>query len=199
MASSLWNHNIHYYDFVLSLAAPGCQRALDVGCGPGLLARLLAQRCQEVVAIDMDHDAISRARVGGLSSRSIEFIEGDVMTHPFSPASFDLIALSATLHHLHLRPALIRMQELLKPGGVLAVVGLCRAETINDYARAAIAFPASWIFRLFRGYADVGAPVEDARETLSEIRSACHDLLPGACLRRRLFFRYSLSWRKPLQ
>lgn len=165
MALRPWNHNIHYYDLVLRLAGPGCQRALDVGCGQGLFARRLAQSCREVVAIDLDRDAISRARVSGGSQGSITFIEGDVMTYPFPNGSFELIALIATLHHLQLRPALVRLQELLKPGGVLAIVGLYRGETLTDRAFAALAFPVSWTIRLFRGYADVGAPVQDPRET----------------------------------
>ena len=197
MALRPWNHNIHYYDLVLRLAGPGCQRALDVGCGQGLLARRLAQRCREVVAIDIDRDAISRARTGGGSEGSIKFVEGDVMTYPFPNDSFDLIALIATLHHLQLRPALIRLQKLLKPGGVLAIVGFYRGETLTDRALAAVAFPVSWTFRLFLGYADVAAPVQDPRETFSDIRSACDVLLPGAILRRQLFFRYLLIWRKP--
>ena len=197
MALRPWNHNIHYYDFVLRLAPPGCPRALDVGCGRGLLARRLAQRCEEVIAIDIDRDVISRTGGSNGLEGTIRFVEGDVMTYPFPDDSFDLIALVATIHHLELRPALVRLQELLKPGGVLAVVGLYRADTLSDYALAAIAFPVSLMFRLLRGYADVGAPLQEPRETLREIRRECDMLLPGASLRRRIFFRYSLSWRKP--
>ena len=197
MALRPWNHNIHYYDFVLRLAVPGCPRALDVGCGQGLLARRMAQRCEEVIAIDIARDVISRTEVSSGLEGTVRFVEGDVMTYPFPDDSFDFIALVATIHHLELRPALVRLQELLKPGGVLAVVGLYRAETLTDYALAAVAFPVSWMFRLLRGYADVGAPLQEPRETLREIRRECDLLLPGASMRRRLFFRYSLSWRKP--
>lgn len=196
MALRPWNHNIQYYDFVVRLAAPDCQRALDVGCGQGLLAQRLAQRYPEVIAIDADRTAISRAKLDRASA-SITFIEGDVMTYPFPDDSFDLIALVASIHHLPLRPAMVRFQKLLRPGGVLAVVGLYRGEKLADLALAAVAFPVSWILRLFRGYADVSAPVQPPRETLREIRNECGLLLPGASLRRRLFFRYTLTWSKP--
>ena len=119
------------------------------------------------------------------------------MTYSFSDKSFELITAVATLHHLPLRPALLRFRQLLIPGGVLAIIRLYRGETFSDHALAAAAFPASWMFRLFRGYADVGAPVRDPRETLREIRSACDVILPGASLRKHLLFRYSLTWRKP--
>jgi ubiquinone/menaquinone biosynthesis C-methylase UbiE len=197
MLSPGWNHNIHYHDFILSLARPDCRRALDVGCGQGLLARQLAQHCREVVAIDIDRDTISQAKASGGPEARIKFVEGDVMTYPFSDDSFDLITAVATLHHLQLRPALARFQKLLRPGGVLAIIGLYRGGTLRDRALAPIAFSASWMLRLVRGYTDVGAPVQGPRETLQEIQRACDLLLPEASLRRRLLFRYSLAWRKP--
>jgi SAM-dependent methyltransferase len=158
----------------------------------------LAQRCQEVIAIDMDHDAIVQARSGGGQEGRIQFVEGDVMTYPFPDDDFDLIAAVATLHHLQLRPALVRFRQLLRPGGVLAIIGLYRGETLSDLAISAAAFPVSWGLRLIRGYADVGAPVQDPRDTLREIRTACDSFLPGAFLKRQLLFRCSLTWRKPL-
>jgi SAM-dependent methyltransferase len=192
-----WNHNIHYHDLVLAAAAPGCRRALDVGCGHGLLARRLAQHCQQVIAIDKDRDVISRARAGGDREGRIKFVEGDVMTYPFPEDNFELIAAVATLHHLQLQPALARFRKLLMPGGVLALIGLYRGETLSDLAFSAAAFPVSWGLRLVRGHADVGAPVQNPNETFRDIRSACDVLLPGACLKRCLLFRYSLVWRKP--
>jgi trans-aconitate methyltransferase len=126
------------------------------------------------------------------------FVEGDVMTHPFPNDSFDLIAAVAVLHHLPLGLALTRFQNLLRTGGVLAVVGLYRAHTLEDYAWAAAAFPASWMLRCVRRQVDVAAPVQEPKETLHEIRSACDRLLPGADFRRHLLFRYSITWRKPV-
>jgi 2-polyprenyl-3-methyl-5-hydroxy-6-metoxy-1,4-benzoquinol methylase len=192
-----WNHNIHYHTLVLRSIPPGCRRALDVGCGRGLLALELASRCQEVIAIDNDHEALSWAMTNGSSQPGITFVEDDVMTHRFAPGNFDFIAAVATLHHLPLRPALARFRDLLKPSGVLAIIGLYRGETLVDLAQAAAAFPASWMLRCMRGCSDVGAPVKNPAETLREIRIACNDLLPGAAIRRHLLFRYSLVWRKP--
>ncbi len=49
-----WSHNIHYHHILLQAIPPNCRRALDVGCGRGLLARELAHHSPEVVAIDAD-------------------------------------------------------------------------------------------------------------------------------------------------
>jgi hypothetical protein len=40
-------------------------------------------------------------------------------------------------------------------------------------------------------------PVRDPATTLAEISAAARTCLPGATLRRRLFFRYTLRWDKP--
>jgi SAM-dependent methyltransferase len=195
MNASAWNHNIHYHDLVLRSVPPGCRRALDVGCGQ-LLARHLATHCQEVIGIDVDPDTLSCARsVSGAETR-ITFIDGDVMTHAFDD-SFDLVTAVAVLHHLPLRPALARFQNLLRSGGILSIIRLYRGSAPSDYALAAVAVPANWALRCRYCYTEVGAPVQDPRETLHEIRTACDVMLPGAVIRRRLLFRYSLNWCKP--
>ena len=49
-----WNHNVHYQPVILRAVPPGCGATLEVGCGDGLLASRLAERCAEVTAIDRD-------------------------------------------------------------------------------------------------------------------------------------------------
>ena len=192
-----WNHNIHYHDIVLRAVPRNCHRALDAGCGQGLLARQLAPHCEEVIAIDADRDTLLRGRSASESEPRITFVQGDVMSYAFCDQSFELITAVATLHHLPLRLALARFRELLRPGGVLAVTGLYRADSIQDYACAAAAFPVSWMFRCLRHRAEVGAPLQEPDETLGEIRAACDAILPGGSFRRHLLFRYSFIWRKP--
>jgi SAM-dependent methyltransferase len=192
-----WNHNIHYHDVIFRALPPNCKSALDVGCGHGLLARQLANRCDRVAAIEFDHETFLRGNAAGNSEGDITFVEGDVMTYPFPSDSFDLISVVATLHHLPLEPALIRLRGLLQPGGVLAIVGLYRVHTVQDLAFAAVGKPASWILRHFRSPTEVNAPLQEPRETLNEIQAACNAILPGNKLRRHLLFRYSVVWRKP--
>lgn len=197
MKEKRWNHNIHYHPVILRAIPDNCRRAIDVGCGQGFLAADLVQKCQEVVALDTDRDAIQSAQERLKSNRRIKFVMNDVMTHPFQKGDFDLITLVATLHHLPLESALVRFRDLLRPGGVLVVVGLYRASTVLDFAIAAIAFPTSWALGFIRGRTEVGAPIQDPRETLSEIKSAFESVLPSTAFRRNLLFRYTAIWRKP--
>jgi len=192
-----WNHNIHYHDIVLQAVPPSCHRALDIGCGAGLLARQLARRCEVVLAIDADRDTLTRALAASPLEAGIQFVEGDAMSYPFPEGSFDLVTAVASLHHLPLRPALGRFRSLLKPGGTLAVIGLYRVSGIEDHAWAAAAIPASWVLRRMRPRTKIEAPLQEPKETLREIRAACDDLLPGGVFRRHLLFRYSFVWRKP--
>jgi SAM-dependent methyltransferase len=192
-----WNHNIHYHHIALRATPADCNRVLDVGCGQGLFARKLAQYCREVIAIDSDRTTLDRGNsLSGLEPR-IRLVEGDVMTYPLCEGSFDLVTAIAVLHHLPLRSALVRFRQLLRPGGILVVIGLYRLHLLEDYAFAAAAVPTSWMIRLLRGRAEVDAPLQEPSETLREIRAACNDLLPGGKFRRHLLFRYSFIWRKP--
>ena len=120
------------------------------------------------------------------------------MTFAFAERSFDFIALIATLHHLPLKPALTRFRDLLRPGGVLAVVGLYRLHTLSDMAWAAAAVPVSWWWRLTKNYEEVAAPIRDPNETLEEVRATVRRMLPGATFRRELLFRYSIVWTNPV-
>jgi SAM-dependent methyltransferase len=192
-----WNHNIHYHDIALRAIPSGCQRALDAGCGGGLLARQLVRHCEEVIAIDADRDTLMRARAASESEPRTTFVEGDVMNYAFCDDSFDLITAVATVHHLPPGLALARFRKLLRSGGVLAVIGLYRARAIQDYALAVAAFPASWMFRCLHHRADVEAPLQEPKETLREIRAECAAILPGGAFRRHLLFRHSFVWRKP--
>jgi ubiquinone/menaquinone biosynthesis C-methylase UbiE len=72
-----WNHNVHYQPVILRAVPPGCGAALEVGCGDGLLASRLAERCGQVTAIDRDPQmtalARSRAEAAGPGRRRLLF------------------------------------------------------------------------------------------------------------------------------
>ena len=63
---------------------------------------------------------------------AIEFICSNFLALPFAPASFHMITSVAALHHMDVRDALGRMNQLLVPGGRLAIVGLARTRLPAD-------------------------------------------------------------------
>jgi SAM-dependent methyltransferase len=191
-----WNRNVHYHSVVLDAVPAVCSRALDVGCGAGRLAAALAERCGEVVGVDRDSATLARAR-SNYARPNLSFVEGDVMTYPFNDESFDFVASVATVHHLPLDDGFRRLRLLLRPGGVLAVIGLYRLSTLADFAWAHAALAISAWHRMTTRMEPVAAPIQDPKETLEEIQSASEHIFPGAEFKRLLLFRYALVWQKP--
>jgi len=126
-----WNHNVHHHPVVLEAIRRDAGRALDVGCGQGALARRLRAVVPQVAAIDLDPTSIDLARRHD-SGLHIDYLLGDVLTHPFETGPFDVICSVAALHHMDAGTALRRMSELLRPGGTLAIIGLARADLPAD-------------------------------------------------------------------
>ena len=192
-----WNHNIHYHNVVLQQVIKNCGKALDAGCGEGFLARQLSQICTEVVGIDLDGEVLSAAVNNSRDFNNIHFVKGNVLDYPFPEKNFDFIASVSTLHHMPLKQALNRFSFLLKPGGVLVIVGLYRMQTLADYIIAAVAIPASKVISWFSNKINMNAPIALPKETVKEIRKTAILSLPGVNIKRRLLFRYTLIWRKP--
>jgi 2-polyprenyl-3-methyl-5-hydroxy-6-metoxy-1,4-benzoquinol methylase len=192
-----WNHNNHYHDLLLGAVPPGCGRALDVGCGLGTFARKLATRSNHVDALDEDAMVIQQARELSRNHERIGFVRADFMTWT-SEEPYDFISMIAVLHHLPFSDALSKATTLLRPGGVLTVLGLHRAQSfVHMGARSLVGYPVSAFYRMTRPTSRVGAPVRDPRMTLPEIRREAEALLSGATIRRHLLWRYSLMWVKP--
>lgn len=63
MSEKGWNHNTHFHGLLLAGLQSSAERALDVGCGDGQFARRLADRCRDVVAIDVDERHVAAARI----------------------------------------------------------------------------------------------------------------------------------------
>jgi SAM-dependent methyltransferase len=193
-----WNHNIHYHALILAAVPPGCQRALDVGCGEGLLTQELKPIVAQAIGIDVDPPSIAAARARDPDGE-LEFLLGDFVSHPFEPRSFDLIASVAVLHHLDATTALTRMTMLLRPGGTLVVVGLARSRMPHDLLWEIGAVAVHRWHLLTKTYWEHSAPtVWPPPHTFSEIRHLAQQLLPGVRFRRHLLWRYSLVWTKPV-
>ncbi len=95
---------------------PSTGRALDLACGLGGNALLLAARGLETHAWDISPVAIDRLRQDAISRRlDVRTEVRDVAAEPPRPESFDVIVVSRFLER-HLAPALVRA---LRPGGLI--------------------------------------------------------------------------------
>ena len=99
----------------------------DLGAGEGTLAQLLAQRAEQVIAVDLSPKMVefgqNLAVQNGLSN--LEYRLGDIEAPPIDDETLDLAVLSQALHHAeNPQRALDAAFRILKPGGRLIVLDL---------------------------------------------------------------------------
>jgi SAM-dependent methyltransferase len=193
-----WNHNSAYHSWILERTAAHRGDSLDVGCGDGLLLQRLAARSRTATGIDVHEQSTTRARrrVAPLVNVTVEHTSFE----DFDPgdARFDVITFVASIHHMDLSPALEKALFLLAPGGELLVVGLAANKSIADWALAGVAWPFAYGgSRLHRETRNIGVPVADPQQSLSEISAVARAVLPDVSIRRALYYRYLLRCRKP--
>ena len=76
-------------------------RVLEIGCGAGVLTRLLAPHADQIVALDISQTAIDRARVLGTGPAVVDFRVGNIMEYqPHVDGPWDLIVFSETICYL---------------------------------------------------------------------------------------------------
>jgi demethylmenaquinone methyltransferase/2-methoxy-6-polyprenyl-1,4-benzoquinol methylase len=128
---------------VIALAQPQPgDRALDVCCGTGDLALLLAQTGATVTAVDFSAAMLEVAKArsqrsevrgqdaprGSLTSdlrplTSVRWLQGDAMQLAFADASFEVVTIGYGLRNLASVDAGLReLQRVLKPGGRLVIL-----------------------------------------------------------------------------
>jgi SAM-dependent methyltransferase len=199
MASErLWNANIHYHSLLVKAIPKDSVRVLDVGCGDGILAAdLIRAGVQRVVAVDIDAGVLARAKARH-PHLAIEWIQSDIFGLPV-PAnhSFDALVSVATLHHIDAVAGLRRFAQLVRPGGVVGVVGLA-ANNWWDWPLAAASLCAQTVMHSIRGNWEHSAPmIWPPPATYGEMKRIALQVLPGVRYRRHLYGRYSLLWTKP--
>jgi|SRR4051794_28350767 2-polyprenyl-3-methyl-5-hydroxy-6-metoxy-1,4-benzoquinol methylase len=192
-----WNHNSAYHPWLVAIAAEHRGDVLDIGCGDGLLAQRFAAVSRSVTGIDPDPAAIARATRRLASHRHVTVGEYGFQDYPPGEQRFDLITFVASLHHMDLRAALIKARDMLTPTGEIAVVGCSANKTVRDWVWSVMCVPAarlgSWLHSETR---NIGVVVAEPNEGLDDIRRVVGDVLPGASVRRALYYRYLLRWRR---
>jgi SAM-dependent methyltransferase len=206
-----WDHNAYYHRLLLRQLPAPCTRVLDVGCGAGTLATELASRARHVDALDRSPAMIEAAREG--TPANVTCLLGDVMRDPLPADGYDAIVSVAALHHLPLDDALLRLSRALRPGGVLAVVALPRRDLARElpvellaaagHRALGVGFavlrssggPGDW-YRLEPSH-DIMPQVLGPPLTTRQVRAHAAAVLPGAQVRRLVFWRYLLTWVRP--
>lgn len=93
--------------------------ALEIGCGTGLFTEMFARTGANLVAVDVSMDLIKKAKLRNIPKDQVEFI-GKAFEDCDEEGPYNAVIGSSVLHHLDIEPALSRIKELLKPGGILS-------------------------------------------------------------------------------
>jgi SAM-dependent methyltransferase len=101
---------------------------LDIGCGLGTFARMLAPFAGRVHGTDMSSEAIQQARKRSTAHPNIVYSQRDMLEEPSTDESFDLIVLADTLYYVEpltearLKRIAAGLAEKLAPAGLLLLV-----------------------------------------------------------------------------
>jgi ubiquinone/menaquinone biosynthesis C-methylase UbiE len=99
----------------------------DLGAGEGAFSLLLAQRAQQVIAVDNSDKMVELgtqlAQKQGVAA--LEYRKGDLEAVPIADGAVDMALFSQSLHHaLHPERAIAEAWRILKPGGRITILDL---------------------------------------------------------------------------
>ena len=207
-----WDHNAYYHRLLIRQLPRPCMRVLDVGCGAGAFAAELASRAAHVDALDRSPVMIEAARQR--TPANVACILGDVMRDPLPDESYDAIVSVTALHQMPLDDALRRLSRALRPGGVLAAVALPRRDLPRELPAELLAATGHRVFgaafAVLRASGSGGwyrlessqaamPKVLDPPLTTRQAGQHTAAALPGARVRRLVFWRYLLLWQRPIE
>ena len=96
-------------------------RVLDLGCGPGSLARSFAPLAREVVAMDPSAEMLTAARAPARETASIRFLVGS--SYDLGPAlgNYRLVVMGRSFHWMDRVDTLNRLDRMIEPTGAVAL------------------------------------------------------------------------------
>lgn len=143
---------------------------MDYGAGTGLVSLRLRPLVGSVVAADSSREMLSvlQAKLTAAHIDKVHTRELNLELQPATPAEFDVIVSSMTLHHVRDTTAILRQfHHALKPSGWLAIADLDTEEGLFHRDPAGVhhcGFDRSTLCGLLAASGFVNAQTQDAHE-----------------------------------
>jgi ubiquinone/menaquinone biosynthesis C-methylase UbiE len=118
--------HLHRYALVFGLAKR--KRVLDIACGEGYGANLLARVASKVIGVDLDAGTIAHAKAK-YRRRNLHFLQGSCTEIPCEDHSVDLVASFETIEHISEHDRFLsEIKRVIAPGGILVISSPHKAE-----------------------------------------------------------------------
>ncbi len=114
---NLWTRRSHMMVEFISKIIPTHGNSLDLGCGPGVLCGLLAEKGFTAHGVDISENMLSYAKN---RNPNVSFAMGDEKEIPFNQMQFSLITAFGVLEYIENRQGYIqKITKMLRPGGIM--------------------------------------------------------------------------------
>jgi len=111
----------HLHRYAIAQQFVKGKKVLDIACGEGYGANLLAKQALQVIAVDIDAPTIEKAVIKYPVS-NINFKTGSVLQIPAEDSSFDIITCFETLEHITEHDKMLaELKRVLAPGGIVLI------------------------------------------------------------------------------
>ncbi len=101
----------------------GSDRVLDLGCGPGQLARAFAPRVAEVVAMDPEPQMLALAREMAAGAPNMRVVQGRSDDLDNRHGRFTAVVIGRAFHWMDREQTLAALDRLIEPGGAVVLFG----------------------------------------------------------------------------
>ena len=118
----------HLHRYALAFGLAKRKRVLDIACGEGYGANLLARTASKVIGVDLDAGTIAHAKAK-YRRRNLHFVQGSCTEIPCEDHSIDLVASFETIEHISEHDAFLsEIKRVLVPEGILIISSPHKAE-----------------------------------------------------------------------
>lgn len=143
--------------------SPGRQVIVDLGCGPGAVTQLIAERVRgqqpapRIIGVDPSPSALEKARAA-ISSKVAEFVQGSAEWLSNLVKSADTVVFLNAIHLMRDKVSVLQeIRRVLKPGGLLAF----NSTFFNGaYVEGTSGFWRRWIVRSVQALREKGIEVK---------------------------------------